>query len=197
MLRALEYGLIAVGLTALTCSAFVMSEETLAQKRAFTALEAHTVTALAESHVGAAPDRPPASEVLRRGAPFAVLSIPRLQVSEAVLEGSDDGTLRRGPGHIEQTSLTVDAGNIGIAGHRDTFFRPLSGVHLGDDVVLSTAQGTFHYRVSSVRIVPPTDVGVLDTTDVPMLTLITCYPFWFVGPAPMRYVVQAVRVATT
>ena len=197
-LRALEYGLIAAGLSALAYSALAIAGAALGQRRAFAALaRAGVSTAIIESHVlSALPDGPPAPQVPRRGAPFAVLEIPRLHVSEAVLEGSDGATLRRGPGRIEQTSETGGTGNIGIAGHRDTFFRPLNGIRAGDDILLSTMQGTFRYRVSSVEIVSPTDVSVLATTGVPTLTLVTCYPFWFVGPAPMRYVVRAIRTDT-
>src|SRR6185312_1078042 len=128
---------------------------------------------------------------------IAELDIPRLRMSQAVLEGADDSTLRRGPGHIEETSIPGEPGNIGIAGHRDTFFRALSGIRVGDDVVLSTAHGVFHYRVSSLGIVPPQDVSVLKATKVPTITLVTCYPFWFLGPAPMRYVVHATQLDVT
>jgi hypothetical protein len=82
-----------------------------------------------------------------------------------------------------------------FAGHRDSFFSPLRDVRVGDDVFAETPHGRVHYRVTSLRVVKPQDVSVLDPTDDPVLTLITCYPFWVLGPAPDRFVVRAVRVA--
>jgi sortase A len=108
-----------------------------------------------------------------------------------VLEGSDDDTLRRGSGHIEDTPLPGESGNVGIAGHRDTVFRPLKRVKAGDDLDLRTADRVFHYKVSRTLIVNPTDVYVLDPTEKPTLTLVTCYPFEFIGHAPRRFIVQA------
>jgi LPXTG-site transpeptidase (sortase) family protein len=111
-----------------------------------------------------------------------------------VLEGSDTQTLRRGPGHIEQTAFPEQRGNIAIAGHRDTFFRHLRDVRIGDDVFVNTPRGTFHYQITSTRVVSAHDLSVLDPTEQAVLTLITCYPFWVLGPAPDRFVVQAERV---
>jgi sortase A len=119
------------------------------------------------------------------------LELPSLRVSTPVLEGSDDDTLRRGSGHIEDTPLPGESGNVGIAGHRDTVFRPLKRVKAGDDLDLRTADRVFHYKVSRTLIVNPTDVYVLDPTEKPTLTLVTCYPFEFIGHAPRRFIVQA------
>jgi LPXTG-site transpeptidase (sortase) family protein len=117
-----------------------------------------------------------------------------VQLSVVVLHGSDPRTLRRGPGHLEGTALPGESGNAVIAGHRDTFFRPLRDVRRGDDVFVTTPLGRLHYRVTSLRVVHPRDLRVLRPTRQATLTLITCYPFWVLGDAPDRYVVQATRV---
>ncbi len=119
------------------------------------------------------------------------LEAPSVHLSATLLEGSDDGTLSRGAGHIEDTPLPGQGGNVGIAGHRDTVFRPLRHVHVGDALSLTTADRVYRYRISKTSIVGPDDVYVLDPTKDPTLTLVTCYPFEFVGHAPKRFIVQA------
>jgi sortase A len=125
------------------------------------------------------------------GAWVARLEMPSVTLSTTVLEGTDDRTLSRGSGHIEDTPFPGQAGNIGIAGHRDTVFRPLRNIHLGDALNLTTADRVYHYKISRTLIVGPDDVYVLDPTAHPTLTLVTCYPFEFVGHAPRRFIVQA------
>jgi len=127
------------------------------------------------------------------GPAIAVLRIQRVGLEVAVLEGTDELALERGVGHIDGTDAPGANGNVGIAGHRDGFFRGLKDVGAGDLIELRTPGGTSTYVVSETRIVPPEDVSVLDATTEPSLTLVTCYPFYFVGPAPQRYVVRAVR----
>ncbi|HEY7288288.1 MAG TPA: class D sortase [Vicinamibacterales bacterium] len=119
------------------------------------------------------------------------LDAPRVGLSAPILEGSDDGTLRRGAGHIEDTALPGAAGNVGIAGHRDTVFRPLRRVSVGDAIDLTTGEEVYHYRISRTLIVNPDRVDVLDPTSHKTLTLVTCYPFEFLGHAPRRFIVQA------
>jgi sortase A len=119
------------------------------------------------------------------------LEVPSIQLSTTVLEGSDDATLGRASGHIEDTPFPGQPGNVGIAGHRDTVFRPLRHVHLGDALVLKTADRVYRYRIRKTFIVGPDDVYVLDPTEQPTLTLVTCYPFEFIGHAPQRFIVQA------
>jgi sortase A len=131
---------------------------------------------------------------LTRGDAVAALSVPRVHLSAIVLHGSDAQTLRRGPGHIEHTALPGDSGNVVIAGHRDSFFRPLRDVQVGDDVFVDTFEGHFHYRVISRQVVNAHDLSVLEPTEAATLTLITCYPFWVLGPAPDRFIVRAARV---
>ena len=108
-----------------------------------------------------------------------------------MLEGSDDRTLRRGAGHIEDTPLPGQRGNVGIAGHRDTVFRALRGAKAGDALSLTMPDRVYQYRVTRTLIVKPEDVYVLDPTARPTLTLVTCYPFEFIGHAPKRFIVQA------
>jgi sortase A len=122
------------------------------------------------------------------------LEIPRLELTTMVMEGTGRTTLRRAAGHIAGTALPGQTGNVGISGHRDTFFRPLRNIRSGDAVALTTRNGAFNYRVVSTRIVKPSDVSVLETGDGEAVTLVTCYPFYFVGPAPFRFIVRAERV---
>jgi sortase A len=125
---------------------------------------------------------------------IAWLDIPRLTVSVGVLEGDDDRTLRLAAGHLPDTPMPWDEGNSALAGHRDTFFRAMRDLRIGDELSLATAHGTFSYRVRRVRIVNPDDLSVLEPADGVALTLITCYPFTYLGRAPKRYVVQSVRI---
>jgi LPXTG-site transpeptidase (sortase) family protein len=127
--------------------------------------------------------------------PLAVLRIPTLRLEVAVLSGTDDRTLDRALGHIEGTALPGTDGNLGIAGHRDGFFRGLKDIAPGDVIELDTIQGKDVFQVERTWIVEPEDVSVLDPTPARTLTLVTCYPFYFVGSAPQRFIVRAVRVA--
>ena len=129
------------------------------------------------------------------GTALADLSIPRLNLSAIVFHGSDRHTLSIGVGHVEDTAFPGEPGNVAIAGHRDTFFRPLRNVQVGDDVFLATPRDRLHYRVSSLSVVGANEISVLLPTENPTLTLITCYPFWVLGRAPDRFVVRATRVA--
>jgi sortase A len=119
------------------------------------------------------------------------LEAPSVKMSTTVLEGSDDATLSRGAGHIEDTPFPGESGNVGIAGHRDTVFRPLKRIQVGDPLELTTADRLYRYRISKTLIVGPNDVYVLDPTKTPTMTLVTCYPFEYVGHAPRRFIVQA------
>lgn len=129
------------------------------------------------------------------GSTMGRLEIPRLRVSAVVRAGSDARTLRLAVGHIGGTALPGEPGNVGLAAHRDTFFRRLGEIRDGDQVRFVTPDGTFTYRVEGTRVVEPQDVWVLDPTTTPALTLVTCYPFRYVGSAPQRFVVRARLVA--
>jgi sortase A len=140
-------------------------------------------------------------EELATAAPDAIpegligrIDIPRLDVSVAVMEGSGDSVLKHAAGHIEGTALPGQAGNTGISAHRDTFFRPLRNIRRDDLITVTTPTDSFRYRVVSTRIVLPSNVGVLDSGATQVLTLVTCYPFYFVGSAPNRFIVRAERI---
>lgn len=127
----------------------------------------------------------------RDGEAFAKLMIPRLDTELYIVEGDDTADLRRGPGHLPGTAMPGADGNCVIAGHRDTHFRVLKDIRKGDDIILETNRGQFLYRVERMSVVPPTDTVPLRPTPVAQLNLITCYPFYYVGAAPKRFVVEA------
>jgi len=122
------------------------------------------------------------------------IQIPRLSVSAIVFEGISSTTLRRAVGHIPGTAFPGQRGNVGISGHRDTFFRPLRNIRRNDIITLTTLLGEYRYRVVSMKIVGPKDVAVLKPSGDEILTLVTCYPFYFVGAAPDRFIVRAERI---
>lgn len=130
-------------------------------------------------------------------APLGVLRIPRLRLEAPLLGGTEESTLDRGLGHIEDTAPPGTDGNSGIAGHRDGFFRVLKDIMEGDTIELQTLAGREAYRVERTWIVEPDDISVLDPTPSRSLTLVTCYPFYFVGSAPQRFIVRAVSVGNT
>lgn len=124
-------------------------------------------------------------------APLAVLEIPKLHLQAPVFRGADDSTLDRGLGWIVGTARPGARGNVGIAGHREGFFRGLKDVEVGDVIKLKMLDRSDRYVVDRIQIVSPKQVSVLRERDVPSLTLVTCYPFYFVGRAPQRYIVSA------
>ncbi len=124
------------------------------------------------------------------------LEIPRLKISVMVVDGDDTATLKGAAGHLPDTPLPWEFGNSAVAAHRDSFFRPLADIRLGDRLMLTTPHGTFHYSVAKLRVVDPDDLSVLAQTGRSSLTLVTCYPFRYVGPAPRRFVVRADHVPT-
>jgi len=142
-------------------------------------------------------DRAPITEGTRlaASAPIGHLDIPRLGLSAVVAQGDDENTLRVAVGHLPDTPLPWQEGNSALAGHRDSFFRPLRRIHVGDEIQFAARQGRFRYRVTRHTVVEPDELWVLDASPTAALTLITCYPFDFVGPAPRRFVVQAERIA--
>ena len=132
---------------------------------------------------------------LATGAPVGSLEIVRVGLSGVVVEGDEDAVLDRAIGHLPDTPLPWQTGNSALAAHRDALFRPLRDVRLGDILRLKTPYGTFDYRVRETLIVKPTDVWVIDPTPTATLTLISCFPFDYIGHAPERFIVRADRIA--
>ena len=127
------------------------------------------------------------------GDSIGVIEIPRIGIAVVVVQGDSPAILKRAVGHIADTALPGNAGNVVLAGHRDTFFRPLRDLRVGDAIALKTRQGDFDYVVESTFVVGPADVWVLEARGGHTLTLITCYPFSYIGPAPDRFIVRASR----
>lgn len=145
---------------------------------------------------------PVAAAVARRRTPQSPrglvgrVEVPRLGLAAMVIEGSDAAVLRRAVGHVPGTALPGEAGNVAITGHRDTFFRPLRNIRQDDLIHLTTPKGQFWYRVTSISVVAPDNIAVLQPGSGEALTMVTCFPFSFVGSAPRRFVVHAERVAS-
>lgn len=189
VLQWIERGLLAAGVGLGAWCAAVLVEARFHQSAPLAPPLVVTQTVILPSEGESSSARPsPASSA---GVLLGRLEAPTVKMSTAVLEGSDDATLSRGAGHIEDTPFPGQPGNIGIAGHRDTVFRPLRNIHVGEPLELTTADRLYRYRISKTIIVGPDDLYVLDPTREPTLTLVTCYPFEFVGHAPKRFIVQA------
>lgn len=194
-LRWLERLLFVAGVILLGYWSYVSIEAALYQR-----FEERELDAILQSAAGNRPaeNHDPAAEapvVARRspapGSTIGRIEIPRLGVSAIVRAGSDARTLRLAVGHIPGTALPGEGGNVGLAGHRDTFFRRLRDIRPDDQIRVVTPEGTFDYRVARTNVVWPRDVWVLDDTDQPVLTLVTCFPFSYVGSAPQRFIVRA------
>ena len=159
--------------------------------------ESYLYQRIEERELNAVLQSRPVSDVVRRtqpapGTAIGRISIERLGVSAIVRAGSDARTLSLAVGHVPGTAFPGEDGNVGLAGHRDTFFRRLKDIETGDAIVLATPEGSFTYRVQRTVVVEPTDVWVLDSTSQPALTLVTCYPFSYIGSAPQRFIVRAI-----
>jgi sortase A len=183
----LERLLIVIGCACLMAVGMMLGRAVAFQQAAAQALERELMTPAppAVAAEESAPDAPIAPGLIGR------LEIPRLDVSVIVMEGEDDATLDVAVGHLPDTALPWEDGNAVIAGHRDTFFRPLKHVREGDEIRMTTARGTFDYRVIRTEIVEPTSLQVLAPTPHRSLTLVTCYPFSYIGSAPQRFVIHA------
>ena len=191
LLRWIQRVLLASAVSALLYCGFVLTDASIfqnKQRRQFDRLLTGHRDTKAEAGPTAGGHPPPAiGDLIGR------IEIPRLGVSAMVTEGTSIMVLRRGVGHISGTALPGQPGNVGISGHRDTFFRPLRNIRSKDLITLTTVLGTYRYQVVSTRIVSPSQVSVLDPGKSEMLTLVTCYPFYFIGSAPNRFIVFAVR----
>ncbi|MDD5544220.1 MAG: class D sortase [Acidobacteriia bacterium] len=132
---------------------------------------------------------------VRKGDPVGKIEISTIGLAAMIMEGTDGRTLRHAVGHLPGTPLPGQLGNVVITGHRDTFFRGLRKVTKDDEITLTTLDGSFRYRVDFTEVVTPDDISVLDDSSDATLTLVTCYPFYFVGPAPKRFIVRAHRIS--
>ena len=180
----LRWTLLSGGILLLGYCGFVMAEARVFQYR-----ESKEMQRLLETPAG-----PGGLPVTARSGLIGRIEVPRLGLSAVVMEGDDAATLRRAVGHIPGTALPGQSGNTGVSAHRDTFFRPLKGIRTNDQIRVTTLAGEFRYRVVSTEIVGPDDVQVLASANDQVLTLVTCYPFYFVGAAPKRFIVRAERV---
>jgi len=190
-LRRLQAVFFICGAVALGYSAFVLGKAHLYQRNAARQFEK-------KAAVAAPPVRPLHSnpQPVADGMPLARLEIPRLKVDDVVIEGDTDQDLRLGIGHIPGTALPGNGGNVGIAGHRDTFFRPLRNIRAGDLITLTMPEVTYRYQVESTEVVTPDRSDVLNPGPQPHLTLVTCFPFYYVGSAPKRFIVRARELGT-
>jgi len=128
------------------------------------------------------------------GSSVGQIEISSIGLTTMIEEGDSGKTLRQAVGHLPGTALPGQQGNVVLAGHRDTFFRPLRNIHKGDEITLTTLAGAYHYRVDFTEVVGPQATKVLNPSDDAILTLVTCYPFYFVGPAPKRFIVRASKM---
>jgi sortase A len=129
------------------------------------------------------------------GGVIGEIEVPRLGLKAIVVQGDSEELLRRAVGHLPETALPDEQGNVALAGHRDGLFRPLRNVRPGDTIILRTPEREFQYEVQWTAVVPPTAVRVLQATSEPALTLVTCFPFYYVGAAPERFIVRARKVS--
>jgi sortase A len=179
--RQLEVVLLVIGFTCLAWAAWAWVDAQLFQRHA----------AATAAPLDAPLDAPLPAAAVAEGAVVCQLWIPRVGVGMAVAEGVSERTLRRAVGHVPGSPLPGQGGNIVLAGHRDTFFRSLERIRVGDAIYLESRAGTELYVVDWIRIVAPTDIEVLKNTGSAALTLVTCYPFRFIGSAPERFIVRA------
>lgn len=183
ILRGAQYFLVVAGVSALGYCGFDLGNAWFYQ-----ANQSHSFDVARENG-------PPKmfTEMPENAAVLGRLQIPRLGLAVMIVEGVDENDLARAAGHIPGTTWPEKRGNVGIAGHRDTFFRPLHNIRRNDTIQLTTLHGSYKYRVVSTSIVDPSDVRVLRATSQDTLTLVTCYPFYFIGAAPKRFIVRAAR----
>jgi sortase A len=180
ILRVAFYFFLFCGVLALSYAGFV-----LADSHAYQALE------MKKFQIAGRLEEP---HILADGDVIGEIQVPRLGLDAIVVQGDSRANLRRAVGHLSQSALPGEWGNVALAAHRDTYFRPLRDIRTGDEVRFTTRERSFEYRVESIEVVAPSDVQVLETSTGHDLTFITCFPFYYVGPAPKRFVVRAREV---
>jgi sortase A len=151
----------------------------------------------AEAALSPRPGLPARQPALADGAVLGELSVPRLDLEAVVVQGDSSRDLQRAVGHLSNSPLPGEPGNVALAAHRDTFFRPLRNIRVGDEIKFKTRDHSFRYQVESTQIVASADLTVLQPSPGHDLTLLTCYPFNYIGPAPQRFVVFARKVTPT
>jgi len=180
ILRGAYYFFLASGILAMGYAGFVFADS-----HAYQALETKKFMQaglLSEPHI------------LVEGEVIGEIQVPRLGLKAIVVQGDSPANLKRAVGHLSKSALPGEWGNVALAGHRDTFFRTLRDIRLGDEIKFKTRERSFEYLVESIEVVAPTDIRVLESSTGHDLTLLTCFPFHYVGPAPNRFVVRAREV---
>ena len=183
LLRAACYFFLAFGVLALGYAGFVFADS-----NAYQAIEIKKFEQ---------PGRLSEPHILAEGDVIGEMQVPRLGLSVMVVQGDSPASLRHAVGHLAKSALPGESGNVTLAGHRDTYFRPMRDIHLGDEIRFNTRERNFEYVVESIEVVAPSDIRVLEVFTGHDLTLITCFPFYYVGPAPKRFVVRAREVEKT
>jgi sortase A len=182
ILRAASYFFFVIATVALGYAGYVFAD-------------AHIYQAVEESRFESA-DHTGGPIPVSMGAVIGEMEVPRLGLKAIVVQGDTPRVLRRAVGHLPETALPGELGNVALAGHRDGFFRPLRYILVGDAITLKTNHGDFQYQVESTAVVAPSDIQVLRASGGRTLTLVTCYPFFYVGSAPNRFVVTAREVGS-
>jgi sortase A len=185
VLRAAYYLFLAGGIAGLTYAGY-----SLVDAHVFQARTQNTFEKSREQNVSQSEE----PELVREGGVLGEMEVPRLGLKIVVVQGDSNRILRRAVGHIPETALPGQSGNVALAGHRDSFFRPLRNIQSGDAITFKTRNAEFQYQVESTAVVPPSDISVLQASSGRTLTLITCFPFYYVGAAPNRFVVRARQV---
>jgi sortase A len=189
LVRAAYYFLLIAGILGLGYAGYIAADTHIYQE----AESGKFKSATQISSPGATNPVVPKRAIVEEGI-IGELEIPRLGLKVAVVQGDSNRILRRAVGHLPNTALPGEMGNVALAGHRDTFFRPLRNIGPGDAITLKTYDGDFEYRVESVEVVSPGNLGVLKPTGGRTLTLITCFPFHYIGAAPSRFIVRALQL---
>jgi sortase A len=180
VLRGACYLFLAFGVLALAYAGFVSADS-----NAYQALEMKKFEQ---------PGRLSEPHILAEGDVIGEIQVPRLGLSVMVVQGDSRASLRHAVGHLPKSALPGEWGNVALAGHRDTYFRPVRDIRLGDEIRFKTLEHNFEYVVESIEVVAPSDIQVLEVFTGHDLTFITCFPFYYVGPAPKRFVVRAHEV---
>jgi sortase A len=179
-LRAAYYFLLAGGVFGLAYAGYVIAD-------------AHIYQTIEESRFEGISRREEPHPAIE-GSTIGEMEVPRLGLKAIFVQGDSPRILRRAVGHISETALPGESGNVVLTGHRDSFFRPLRSIQLGDAITIKTLNGEFEYQVESTEVVLPTDVQVLQPSSENTLTLVTCFPFYYVGAAPKRFIVRARQI---